>query len=100
MKKFLVLCKETGQTKAFKKDALEFGDANNIEWTFAGEANYNDVLSEKQFDVVIISPEMMLSEKSIKSNLETKGIKHISIKPMDYGLRRMDNIVKAVDAVL
>lgn len=98
MKKFLVLCKETGQTVAFKKAALEFGKANNIEWSFAGDGNYNEVLDGQ--DVVIISPELMLVEAKIKADLESKGIKHVAIKPMDYGLRRMDNIVKTVEAIL
>lgn len=98
MKKFLVVCKETGQTKAFKKDALEFGAANGIEWTFAGEGDYTESL--ETVDVVIISPEMLLVEGKIKSELDSRGVKHIAIKPMDYGLRRMDNIVKAIDAIL
>lgn len=98
MKKFLVVCKETGQTKAFKKDAVEFGAKNNIEWKFAGEGNYTEELDN--IDAVIISPEMMLVEAKIKAELDSKGVKHIAIKPMDYGLRRMENIVKAVDAIL
>ena len=100
MRKFLVVCKETGQTKAFKKDAIDFGAANGIEWTFAGEGDYTDALSANEVDAVIISPEMMVVEGKIKSELDSRGIKHIAIKPMDYGLRRMENIVKAVEAIL
>lgn len=98
MKKFLVLCKETGQTVAFKKAALEFGKANDIEWSFAGDGNYDDALVGQ--DAVIISPELMIVEAKIKADLDTKGVKYIAIKPMDYGLRRMENIVKSVDAIL
>ena len=100
MKKFLVVCKETGQTKAFKKDAIEFGAANNIEWSFAGEGNYTEVLSNETVDAVIISPEMLVVEGKIKAELDSRGVKHIAIKPMDYGLRRMDNIVKSIEAIL
>lgn len=94
MNKVLVLCKKTGQSKAFKKDAIAYKEKNNLpfEWVFADESEYTDVLDG--VDVVLISPEMILVQAKIKEDLNQRGLKYLDVKPADFGLRRLDSIVK------
>lgn len=100
MKKILVLCKTTGQATAFKKTAEEFAAKNgNVEWAFADDISYVDKIEEGGVDCVGISPEMMLVEKTIKSDLDNRGIKYFSIKPSDFGLRRIEKVIEAAEAV-
>lgn len=94
MNKVLVMCKKTGQSKAFKKDAEAYRENNNLpfEWVFADENEYVDVLDG--VDVVLMSPEMILVQAKVKEDLSKRGIKYLDIKPVDFGLRRIDNILK------
>lgn len=99
MKKILVLCKGTGQSTAFKKAALEYVKNNNIdiEWAFADDTSYED---EAGVDFVLISPEMLLVEAKLKKELEAKGLKYMSAKPADFGLRRVDSILKTIEPLM
>ncbi|WP_238884205.1 hypothetical protein [Clostridium sp. YIM B02551] len=97
MKKVLVLCKETGQSKAFKKDAEKYRVDNALpfEWVFADDKEYVNVL--EGVDIVLISPEMILVQAKIKADLDSKGIKYVELKPADFGLRRLDKIVPLIE---
>lgn len=94
MNKVLVMCKKTGQSKAFKKDAEAYRVNNNLpfEWVFADENEYTEVL--EGVDVALISPEMILVQAKVKEDLDKRGVKYLDIKPVDFGLRRLDNIMK------
>lgn len=94
MNKVLVMCKETGQSKAFKKDAVAYKEKNNLpfEWVFANDTDFVNMLDG--VDIVLISPEMILVQAKVKEELDKRGVKHIDIKPADFGLRRIDNILK------
>lgn len=45
-------------------------------------------------DVVLMSPEMILVQAKVKEDLSKRGVKYLDIKPVDFGLRRIDNILK------
>lgn len=99
MKKFLVICKQTGQATAFKRVILEHTQQNNIpvEWFFADDKAYIDTIQKEGIDFVVISPEVLLVEKQIKSELDKMGIEYFSMKPIDFGLRRMDKFIPAIE---
>ena len=102
MKKILVICKGTGQSEAFKKVALEFIEKNslNIEFTFANENEYSDIIESENIELVLISPEMLLVDAQVKKDLDSKGVKYYSVKGSDFGLRRIDTIVEAIKPLL
>ncbi len=99
MKKFLVICKNTGQATAFKRVVLEHSEKNNltIKWFFADDKNYLDTISEEGIDLVLISPEVILIEKQIKEVLDKKEIEYFSMKPIDFGLRRMEKLMPMLE---
>lgn len=102
MKKFLVLCKETGQSLAFKRTVLEYTKANDfsIEWFFSDHLKYHGVLEKEHIDLVLISPEVMLYEKQISADLEARDIQFMTIKPIDFGLKRMEKLFPTLSQYL
>lgn len=98
MKKILVLCKGTGQSTAFKKAAVEYVEKESlaIEWLFADDTSYDNHVKEG-VDYVVISPEMMLVEAKVKKDLDSQGVNYFSVKPADFGLRRIDTILKSMN---
>ncbi|MGL5354551.1 MAG: hypothetical protein ACRDA5_14725 [Clostridium sp.] len=100
MKKVLVMCKGTGQSVAFKKAAVEFTQKNEvgIEWVFANENEYGDLVGD--VELVLISPEMLIVDAKVKKDLDSKGVKYYSVKGSDFGLRRIDTIVSAINPLL
>lgn len=102
MKKVLVMCKGTGQSIAFKKEALEFVKKNSldIEWVFANENQYGEIVENDNIELVLISPEMLIVDAKVKQDLDSKGMKYYSIKGSDFGLRRVDTIVAAIKPLL
>lgn len=100
MKKVLVLCKGTGQSVAFKKSAEEYASKEgNIELLFVDNTKFTDTIANETVDCVAISPEMMVIEAKVKSILDEAGIKYLSIKPSDFGLRRVEKVVEAIEAL-
>ncbi|MBB6623396.1 hypothetical protein [Clostridium gasigenes] len=102
MKKVLVMCKGTGQSIAFKKATLEFTEKNtlDIEWIFANENQYGEIVEKDNIDLVLISPEMLVVDAKVKKDLDLKGVKYYSAKGSDFGLRRIDTIVTAIKPLL
>lgn len=102
MKKVLVMCKGTGQSVAFKKDALQFIEKNtvDIEWIFANENQYGEVVENDNIELILISPEMLAVDAEVKKDLDSKGVKYYSLKGSDFGLRRIDTIVEAIQPLL
>ena len=96
MKKVLVICKETGQTKSFRRVAEDYNVKNNIpfEWTYADDRTYLGSLEEA--DAVMISPEVMLNQEKIEADLKERNIPYFVVKPMDYGIKRMDRIIPSL----
>lgn len=96
MKKVLVICKETGQTKSFKRVAEDYNVKNNIpfEWTYADDRTYLGSLEGA--DAVMISPEVMLNQDKIEADLKERNIPYFVVKPMDYGIKRMDRIIPSL----
>lgn len=99
MKKFLVVCRETGQAAAFKRVLLDHTESNNIpvQWFFADEKAYLDILEKENIALVLISPEVILVEKKIKEELTKRGIENFSMKPVDFGLKRMENLMPILE---
>lgn len=98
MSNVLVISKGTGQSKSFQKVMDEYTVKNNlpIEWIYASDKNYIEEISNKEIKVVIISPEVMLVEASIKAELDSREIKYISIKPSAFGLKQTEKFMPDV----
>lgn len=99
MKKYLVVSKGLPQAKAFERAAVEYVAKNNIsaEWLFAKEADYLDLVKNENVDVVVISPEVIISENKIKAELDMINVNYVSVKPADFGLRRLDKIMPVLE---
>ena len=102
MKKLLVLSRQTRQTEAFKKAASEYVIKNNvdIQWGFSGENQYIQLLEMESYDCVLVSPELMVELNKIKLECESINMKCLELNAADFGLRRVENIIKAVNKVL
>lgn len=99
MNKVLVLSKGTGQAKAFERVAIAHVEKNNlpIEWIFTTEAGMAEAISNGDISVSIIAPELMLTEKKIKAELDTVNIPYITLKPIDFGLKNMEKILPQLE---
>lgn len=99
LKKFLVICKQTGQATAFKRVLLEHTEQNNIpvKWYFADDKAYLETVEKEGINLVVISPEVLLVEKHIKEELNKKGVEYFSMKPIDFGLRRMEKLMPILE---
>lgn len=99
MNKVLVLCKGTGQSEGFKRIALEYVANNNIpvDWLFENDKTYLDIVKRGDIKVVLISPEMLLVEKKIKEELNNLNIPNLSLKPADFGLKRIEKIIPLIE---
>lgn len=101
MKKYLVVSKGLPQSKAFENAAKEYVKKNNlsVEWLFHKENDYLDVVKNENIDVVVISPEVMVIENKIKAELDTINVEYLSVKPADFGLRRIDKIMPLLEKI-
>lgn len=99
MKKYLIVSKGLPQSQSFERAAREYTTKNNlsIEWHFNKESDYLDVVKNENIDVVIISPEVIVSENKIKSELDSINVDYLSVKPADFGLRRLDKIMPLLE---
>ncbi len=99
MKNFLVLCRKTGQTTAFKRNVLSYTEENNlpIQWFFADHLEYQELLDKEKFHLVLLSPEVILYEKQIKKVLDERKIEHFTMKPVDFGLKRMEKLFPSLE---
>lgn len=100
MRKYLVVSKGLPQSKAFEKAAIDYTTKNNlsVEWYFNKETDYLDVVKTENIDVVLISPEVIVTENKIKAELDTLNVDYVSVKPADFGLRRLEKILPLLDA--
>ncbi len=99
MKKYLVVSKGLPQAKAFERAAKEYVVKNNIsvEWIFAKESDYLGLVKSENVDIVVISPEVIISENKIKAELDMINVNYVSVKPSDFGLRRLDKIMPILE---
>lgn len=103
MNDVLVICKgTTGQSKAFQKFMGEYivKESLPINWVYANENQYLNEISTKDIKMVLISPEVLFVEPKIKAELDSKEIKHISIKPTAFGLRQTEKFMPEVKSIL
>ena len=80
----------------------EFIEKNtiDIEWVFANENQYGEVVENDNIELILISPEMLVVDAEVKKDLDSKGVKYYSLKGSDFGLRRIDTIVEAIQPLL
>ena len=99
MREFLVICKKTGQSAAFKRVALDYTNKNNIpvNWHFATYEEYLAVLDELPIDLVLISPEVILLQQNIIEDLEGRKQEYFVMKPIDFGLKRMEKLMPSLE---
>lgn len=102
MKNFLVICKETGQSAAFKRVVTEYFKNNNIpvNWHFGNYSEYLRIIDEINIDLVLISPEVMLVQQRIIEELENRRQEYLVMKPIDFGLKRMEKLLPALEAYI
>lgn len=100
MNKVLVLSKGTGQAKSFERVMVEHTEKNslNIEWIFSNQSEMNQYIDKGDINVVIISPEMMLVEAKIKEELDAKNVPYVVLKPVDFGLKRVEKILPLLES--
>lgn len=102
MNNVLVISKGTGQSKSFEKVMNEYTEKENlpINWVYANDNDYLDKISEMEIKMVIISPEVMLTQAKIKAELDAKEIKYILIKPAAFGLKQTEKFMPDVLSIL
>ena len=54
-------------------------------------------VDNRDINIVSISPEMMLVEAKIKEELDSKNIPYVILKPVDFGLKRVNNILSLLE---
>lgn len=98
MKRVLILSNGTGQSKEFNEAIKRYTKENNIlvDWIFSNEEYINKHLKCRDIDLVLISPEMMLVEEHIKKDLEENSLPYINLKPVDFGLKRVDKVISLI----
>lgn len=99
MREFLVVCKKTGQSAAFKRVAVDYTKRNNIpvNWHFASYEEYLAILDELPIDLVLISPEVILLQQKIIEALEDRKQDYFVMKPIDFGLKRMEKLMPSLE---
>ena len=99
MNKVLVICKGTGQAKSFERFMDDYTKKNNlpIEWIYANDKEYLDIIADGDVKIAIISPEVVLVEAKIKAELDSKNIPYIVIKPADFGLKRVEKFMPDIE---
>ncbi|GAA0070606.1 hypothetical protein K5V21_14145 [Clostridium sardiniense] len=99
MNKVLVLSKGTSQSKSFERVIVEHTRKENlpIKWIFTNDSNIKDYLNDEDISVTLISPEMMLVEEKLKAELDSKNLPYIVLKPVDFGLKRVEKILPLLD---
>ncbi|MGG7178551.1 hypothetical protein ACQPU1_13195 [Clostridium paraputrificum] len=99
MNNVLVICKGTGQAKSFERVMDEYTKKNNlpIEWIYTDDKAYLDIIAEKEVKIVVITPEVILSEAKIKAELEGKNIPYMVLKPADFGLKRTEKYMPEIE---
>lgn len=102
MNNVLVLCKGTGQAKAFERVVNEYTAKNNlpIEWIYANDKEYLDIIKEKKINVAMISPEVILIEGKISAELDAANIPHITLKPIVFGLKDTSKFMPQIEPYL
>ena len=102
MNNVLVISKGTGQSKSFEKVMNQYTEKENlpINWVYASDRDYLDKISEMEIKMVIISPEVMLTEAKIKAELDAKEITYILIKPAAFGLKQTEKFMPDVLRIL
>lgn len=98
MKNVLVISKGQAQSKSFEKFMNEYTEKNNlpINWIYANDKDYQDVLEKEGAKVVIISPEVMLVQSKIMADLDAKKVPYILIKPSAFGLKQTEKFMPDV----
>lgn len=99
MKNIMIACKPNNlQCKSFKTTLLSYTEDKNysINWTFASEDQIESLVNNEDFNLVLLSPEVLIYKSKITPLLESNGLPFLEIKGSDYGLRRMDNFFSSI----
>lgn len=102
MGKVLILSRGTGQAKEFKKALEKYTNENGmvLNYIFSNEENMNRYIKTEDINVVLISPEMMLVEEQIKIELEKNKLPYIELRPVDFGLKRIEKVMPLINKYL
>ncbi len=102
MGKVLILSRGTGQAKEFKKALEKYTNENGmvLNYIFSNEENMNRYIKTEDINIVLISPEMMLVEERIKLELEKNKLPYIELRPVDFGLKRIEKVMTLINKYL
>lgn len=102
MNNVLVLCKGTGQAKAFERVVNEYTAKNNlpINWIYKNDKEYLETVENEKINVVMISPEVILQEAQISAELDARNIPHITLKPVVFGLKDTSKFMPQIEPYL
>lgn len=102
MNNVLVLCKGTGQAKAFERVVNEYTAKNNlpINWIYKNDKEYLETIENEKINVVMISPEVILQEAKICAELDSRNVPHITLKPVVFGLKDTSKFMPQIEPYL
>lgn len=100
MKKILIISKDTGQTKKFMHELPDYLARvhPDLEVEFAFYPDHEEMAKKDSWDVIGLSPELLIEGKTIVPKLREQGINSPikTIRGVHFGLRRYDLIFQAL----
>lgn len=100
MKKILIISKDTGQTKKFIFELPDYltSAQPGLIVEFAFYPDYEEMVQKGQWDVIGLSPELLIEGKTITPRLRELGINSPikTIRGVHFGIRRYDLILPAL----
>jgi hypothetical protein len=100
MKKILIISKDSGQTQKFIQELPDYlaSSQPDLEVEFAFYPDHEDMAKKISWDVIGLSPELLIEGKSIQPRLRELGVTSPikSIRGVHFGIRRYDLIFPAL----
>jgi len=100
MKKILIISKDTGQTKKFMHELPDYlaSAQPDLEVEFAIYPTHEEMATSTSWDVIGLSPELLIEGKAIQIRLRELGVSSPikSIRGVHFGIRRYDLIFPAL----
>jgi hypothetical protein len=100
MKRILIISKDTGQTKKFIDELPDYlaNAQPDTAVEFAFYPDFEEMVKKETWDVIGLSPELLIEGKTIQPRLRELGVTSPikSIRGVHFGIRRYDLIFPAL----
>ena len=100
MDKILIISKDTGQTQKFIRELPDYLKTTQADFSvdFIFYPHYEESVASMDWDVIGLSPELLVEEKSVRARLKELGVntRVKAIRGVHFGLRRFDLIFPAI----